>query len=250
MKQPYNFFIILFLLSYFSIVNAQDNVLTAGFQFKPIFPSKFFNTGPQSKDSSGVNFTLKPNSGYCFGMIVRYGISNRISMESGINYVKRTTELSISDGAFKGISKFKIIGYEIPMSGLVFIQLSEKIFMDASLGASFDFFPSDVQSSDDYFKQFGKRKNWIFASVLANLGWEYRTAKSGFFYIGASYHRPFKDIYVSTVVYKPDATSNECKECQQFLLSGNYLTFDLRYFFHEDPLKKNSKKKKSNSETE
>ncbi|MFI5219719.1 MAG: hypothetical protein ACHQNT_09540 [Bacteroidia bacterium] len=222
-------------------MSAQDNVLTAGFQFKPIFSSKFFNTGPQSKDSSGVNFILTPNSGYCAGMIIRYGITNKVSFESGINYVKRTNEITIKDGGFKGVSKFSIIGYEIPVSGLVFIQLGEKVFMDASLGASFDFFPSDVESEDYYFKHFGRRQYWVFASVLANLGWEYRTEKSGYFYLGASYHRPFKDIYSSTIGYY---VNDDYVTGQQFLISGNYLTFDIRYFFHEDPLKKKAKKKK------
>ncbi len=239
--------LLFFVLSLFVHKNfAQVNVLTAGFQVKPIFPSKFFGTGPQTLDSSGVSFTLKPSSGLCFGMIIRYGITQSVSIESGINYVKRIYSLTIEDSliSFSGNSKFRIIGYEIPVSGLVFIPLSEKIYMDASLGASFDFFPSDVQSSDDYFKHIGKRNNWIFVSVLANLGWEYRTEKSGYFYLGASYHRPFKDIYTSTVGYYRNM-NNIYTTGQQFLLSGNYLTFDIRYFFHEDPLKKQSKKKTS-----
>jgi hypothetical protein len=230
-----------------SSIFAQLNVLTAGFQIKPLFSSKFFNTGPQSLlGDSGVSFTLKPSSGYCFGMIIRYGISNSVSIESGINYVKRTYSLTIDDSltSFSGNSEFRIIGYEIPISGLVFIPLSEKIFMDASLGTSLDFFPSDVQSSDDYFKHLGTRRNWIFLSVLANLGWEYRTEKSGYFYLGASYHRPFSDIYRSTVGYYRNM-NNTYTTGQQFLLSGNYLTFDIRYFFHEDPLKKQAKKKTS-----
>lgn len=223
---------------------AQYNVLTLGFQFKPIFSNKFFKTGPQSSDSMGVNFTVKPNSGYCIGAVIRYGISNNVSFESGINYVKRNYTLTISDGSFTDNSYYRIVGYEIPLAALVFIPLSEKIFMDASLGGSFDFFPTDVYTEDDYFKHISKRSSWVFGSVLANLGWEYRTEKSGYFYLGASLHRPFSAIYTSTIVYykDPNAIKNPA---QQFLLSGNYLTFDLRYYFHEEPLKKQNKKKKN-----
>ncbi|HKR04062.1 MAG TPA: hypothetical protein VJY62_05440 [Bacteroidia bacterium] len=237
-------------LVFVSSVNfAQDNILTAGIQVKPIFSSKFFGTGEQTlTGDSSITFQTKPGSGFCAGMVVRYGITNRISFETGINYVKRSYTLNIHDSLlpFSGTSKYRIISYEIPLSGLVFIQLSEKIFMDVSLGVSFDFFPSSVQSQDDYFKHLGTRRGWIHESILANLGYEYRTEKSGYFYIGASYHRPFKDIYYSTVTYyrnKDDYTSG-----QQFLLSGNYLTMDLRYFFHEDPLKKQARKKKSKQE--
>jgi hypothetical protein len=235
--------VILFFLSFFSlIVFAQDNILTAGFQIKPIFSTEILGTGEQKlTGDSNVIFGTKPGSGICFGMVVRYGLTDRVSLETGINYVKRSYSLNITDSLFSGNSEYRIIGYEIPLSCLVFIQLSEKIFMDVSLGLSLDFFPSDVQSSDDYFKHYGTRNSWLGESVLANLGYEYRTEKSGYIYLGASYHRPFKDIYYSTVAYyrnHDDYTSG-----QQFLLSGNYLTLDIRYFFHEDPLKKQKKKK-------
>jgi len=231
-------FVILF---YSENLFAQENVLTAGFQFKPIFSNKFFNVGPQTKDSSNISFTVKPSGGYNIGAIIRYGFSETFSGETGINYVKRPYELQIKDAGYTSNTRFSIIGYEIPLSAIVFIRLSEKLYVDASLGAVFDFFPSDIQSEGDYFKHFGKRKYWIFASVLANLGWEYRTEKSGYFYLGASYHRPFKDIYSSTIGYY---INDNYVTGQQFLISGNYLTFDIRYFFHEDPLKKSSKKKK------
>ncbi|MEP7168561.1 MAG: hypothetical protein ABI855_04270 [Bacteroidota bacterium] len=239
-------FLISALIFFSFAIFAQEKVLTAGIQLKPIFSAKFFGTGDQKlSGDSNVTFETKPGSGFCAGMVVRYGITSRVSFETGINYVKRSYSLNINDSLlpFSGASKYRIIGYEIPLSGLVFIQLSEKIFMDVSLGASFDFFPSDVKSEDDYFKQLGQRYDWIYESVIANLGYEYRTEKSGYFYIGASYHRPFQDIYYSTVVYYRYRDKNKSTSGQQFLLSGNYLTLDLRYFFHEDPLKKKKKKK-------
>src|SRR6185436_1453018 len=192
-----NIFLYFFPVFISSSISAQDNVLTAGIQIKPIFSSKFFGTGEQTlrgepepnTPDSIVTFQTKPGSGFCAGMVVRYGLTNRISFESGINYVKRSYSLNIHDSllSFSGTSKYRIVSYEIPLSGLVFIQLSEKIFMDVSLGVSLDFFPSSVHSQDDYFKQFGTRRNWISESVIANLGYEYRTEKSGYFYIGASY---------------------------------------------------------------
>jgi hypothetical protein len=216
---------------------AQKNVVTAGVQFKPIFSSRYFSTGPQSADSSGVRFELSPAGGYCVGGLVRFGITNRVSGETGINFVKRPHRLTVDDPArgFRDEAKFSIIGYEVPVSALVFIRLSETMYMDASLGVTFDFFPSDVNSQDDFYRQFGLRKNWIFPALGANLGWEYRTYKAGYFYVGASYHRPFSDIYTSTIGYYVD---DKYYTGQQFLLTGNYLTVDFRYFLHEDTLKR------------
>ena len=47
-----------------------------------------------------------------------------------------------------------------------------------------------MQSYDEYFQHVSFRKI-CFKSVLTNIGWEYRTEKSGYIYLGTSYHRPF-----------------------------------------------------------
>jgi len=111
--------------------------------------------------------------------------------------------------------------------------------MNVSGGFSLDVYPSDLYTFDDYFQNAVNRFNWIKTSLIANLGWEYRTPKIGYFYFGASYHRPFSHIMRDFVNY----TGNGRDEGVFFDLSGNYLTLDFRYFFHEDPQKKRTKKK-------
>lgn len=232
----------------FSFTFAQEKVVTAGIQFKPIFSSKFFNTGPENALSQGIGFEIKPQSGYCIGMVIRRGITNTISFEGGINYVKRNFKISVTDpdSAVNTGSEFGMVGYEIPLQGLVFIQLSDKIFMDVALGVSMDFYPSDINTYTDYFVHYSARHSWFSPAILANLGWEYRTEKSGFFYVGASYHRPFNTTFTSYVQYRnreipyPEGKMD---------LQGNYLTLDLRYFFHSDPEKRKKKVRKPNPKT-
>lgn len=226
----------LLLVSFaFSQSSAQVNTITAGFQFKPIFPVSYFNTGPQTETLHDTTVTWKLNSGFCAGMMIRRGFSDRISLETGINYVKRNYTIEIKDQSFSGTSNYSIIGYEIPVSVLIFVPLAEKFFMDVSMGASLDMYPSSVATEAGYYKHVSDRRNVFSPGILANLGYEYRTEKAGIFYLGASYHRPFKYIYQSYVQYKnARVVSTE--------LSGNYLTFDIRYFFHEDPLNKKKRK--------
>lgn len=241
MKYISRIFFLSFIIS--TCLSAQEKVVTVGFQYKPIFSSAFFKTGPIDIEQNNVNFNISPQSGYCFGMVIRKGITSQISIETAINYIKRNYELSISEGSFKGESDFSIIGYEIPFQGLVFIRLSEHIYMDAATGISMDFFPSDIFTQDiSYFKNKGYRTSWVIPSLIANIGWEYRTPKSGYFYLGASYHRPFTNIYTSEVTYLP---TNEIIVSK---LSGNYMTVDLRYFFHEKPVQKKKKKKVVNND--
>jgi hypothetical protein len=210
---------------------AQQKITTVGIQIKPVIPSTFF-TPAKTAIQDDVSFDLSLNSGFSAGMVVRHGFSDLLAMETGINYVKRKYDLEITDGNFNDKSQFRIIGYEIPLSLLVYIRVGEQFFMNVSMGHSLDIFASSVQSNNDYFIQKSFRKNLFQSAVIANVGWEYRTPKSGYFYLGASYHRPFSYIYTSEIKYKgridPAVTT----------LSGNYLTIDLRYFFYEDPRKK------------
>lgn len=222
---------------------AQQNIITVGIQYKPVFTVDFLNTKPETVLQNGVNFSAGLHSGFAAGMVIRRGITDTYSIEGGINYVKRTYEMKISETNFSGQSTYRIIGYEIPLSALIYIRLSEKFYMNASLGIAADMFASNVTTSGSYFKTYSQRQSVINAGILGNLGWEYRTEKSGYFYLGVSYHNPFSDIYISRFEYD----YNNIQEAAELPLTGTYLTLDLRYFFHEDPIKK---KKKSGPEEE
>jgi len=216
---------------------AQENIITVGIQYKPVFTVDFLNTKATTVLQNGVNFSMGLHSGFAAGMVIRRGITDTYSIEGGINYVKRTYEASASEGNFSESSTFGIIGYEIPLSGLVYVRLSEKFFMNASLGIVADMFASDIATSGTYFTTFSLRKSVLVPGVIGNLGWEFRTEKSGYFYLGASYHNPFSNIYLTRLEYN----NNSKNEAVEIPSQGTYLTLDLRYFFHEEPIKKKKK---------
>jgi hypothetical protein len=226
-------FCLLFFISTLPLT-AQHTLTTVGLQIKPIFPNSYLGTGTQSVTQNGVTFDLGLNTGFSGGMIIRHAFSDLLAFETGINYVKRKYDLKITDGSFSDSDQFRIIGYEIPVSFLVYIRLGEKFFMNASLGTSIDMFASDVESYDEYYFQHSYRTGFFLPAVLANLGWEYRTEKSGYFYVGASYHRPFTFIFDTRIRYE----ANGKYEKVAMNILGNYLTVDLRYFFYEDSRKK------------
>lgn len=219
---------------------SQARVITAGFQFKPIFPSSMFGTANMADVvQNNIGFRADQKNGSSLGMIIRFGINKRFSFETGIHYVKRNFDLIIRDTTFYGKSDFKIIGYEIPVQGMIFLQMSKRVYMGASGGLSLDMYPSNIRTTDTYFIHNSKRNGVFQFGILANLGWELRTEKSGIIYLGASYHLPFSNFYTSTVKYVPS------QEIIRFNLKGNYLTLDFRYYFHEDPAKQAKKKAKS-----
>jgi hypothetical protein len=234
-----NLLLLIFLLLQSFYLLAQKNIVTVGIQYKPIFSLDLLNTGAKSITANRVTFTVGLDRGFCGGIVVRRGITDTYSLESGINYVKRVYSLKMTDGNFSGDSEFRIIGYEIPFSGLVYIKLSETLYMNASLGLSVNMFASDIYTEDYYFRNSSHRAYVFNPGVMGNLGWEYRTETAGYFYIGASYHNPFSAIFNSQLGYYEN---NLLKEKVTMPISGTYISFDLRYFFHEEPLKKQKRK--------
>ena len=161
------------LLLFPGILIAQKDVTTFGFVFKPIFPSKYFRTGPIDFSANNVDFRITQKSGISMGGVVRKGITKTLSIETGINYVKRNYDLVITDSVFTGKSDFKIVGYEIPLQALVFIQLSKDVWMNVALGPSIDLYPTDIETFSFYFKQVSNRTHnyrVLHTGLIANIG--------------------------------------------------------------------------------
>ena len=77
-------FILLFISNFcFAQRRENDNeqLLTAGFQFRPVFASRFLGAGELSATDEIFKSTLKPKLGYTFGMVIRRGLTKKISIE-------------------------------------------------------------------------------------------------------------------------------------------------------------------------
>ena len=223
---------------------SQKDVTTFGVQVKPIVPSKFFNSGAQTISKEYLTVDMTPKLGWNFGMLMRMGFTDMFSLETGINVVRRNYNLNAYDVEFDTNLEldYTFSGYEVPVQILVYVKLGDHLWMNASGGVSFDTYPSNAFSTNDAvvdtlvldIEQRTFRRSWVQMAVLANYGFEYRTKDRGYWYLGASYHRPFSDMATTEVTYM----RNTVPEVVLADLSGSYLTVDLRYFFHEDPDRK------------
>jgi hypothetical protein len=219
---------------------SQENVTTVGFQLKPILPIKTFVDGPLQFNDYPYNGSLTSSTGYAFGMVIRRGFTKTLSIESGINYVRRNYQLRMSkidSIALMDETEFGFVSYNIPIQGLVYIKLAERLFMNASTGVQADFYVSGTYTLGEEIEM--TQTTWphsrIGASYIANLGFEYRTERKGYFYFGASYSKPFGLMAVTRTTWRNDSAA----DYNYFIfLGGQYLTIDLRYFFNEKPQKK------------
>lgn len=209
-----------------------------GFQVKPIIPVDYFNAGPVSFNDTIVSITVTPKMGYSFGMVARHNFTNTISFETGINTIRRNFDVqSFENNILTDQTDFGFVSYEIPLQGLIYIRLSEKIFMNVASGIGINWYASDVVSlgENSLIDHYSQRASWMNASFLANVGFEYRTEKKGYFYLGASFVNPFSAITKTNIFYEYEKkliTKLSTK------LNGNYLTLDIRWFFPESAEKK------------
>ncbi len=234
------FFVFISILTFFRVeIYAQKKVNPPsyfGIQFKPLIPGDFLSKSVITVLDSGFIGTFTQKQGYSFGATVRVGLTKLISLETGINQVKRNYQIdfNLQDSSLSARSSFGILSYDIPINAMIYIQLSKKIFTNASLGTSFINYPSNVGSSviveqKHLFISEGRRNRRFDFELNANLGFELRTEKSGFFYLGASAKIPFAPIFKVAASYE---YSNAVEKLAIGNVNGSYLSIDLRYFFH------------------
>lgn len=209
-----------------------------GFLFKPLIPFGVVGDRPfDIVDEQIGNFetTISPIFGYTYGGAVRIGISERMAIESGINYTKRNfrADYNLPDSSITGTDEVGFVNFEVPVNFLVYIKLGQKFYMNTSLGASVNYNPSNIRSlinpSDAHlFILEGRRFQFFNYDVNANVGFEYRTEKKGYFYLGISAKLPLIPAFQLATEYRNDLHS----QVAYGQVEGATFSFDIKYFFY------------------
>lgn len=210
-----------------------------GIQIRPLFPAKYigekshtFNT--TSTDSIQFNSTITQRVGYSFGATVRAGLTKLVAIETGINFFQRNFDLSIDvpDSNINAKNDMSFINYGVPVNVLFYIPLTENFYMNASLGASLTFKPTEIgvltlSSGANEFRSSSITNSKFGVALNANMGFEYRTKKSGFFYLGGSAQIPMAPIFNLRTLYKHEGYESAIYGD----VSGSYFAIDIKYFF-------------------
>lgn len=205
-----------------------------GIQVRPVFPTRFIGESSASFSQDGFATTISQKVGYSFGGTVRAGLTKLIALETGINFTQRNfdIEMSVADSNVFATNDLSFIQYDIPLNALIYVQLSEKFFMNASLGVALNFKPTDVgvltlPGGSFSFTHTGRVNSLATVDLNANFGFEYRTEKSGFFYIGGSARVPFSPLFTLVSQYKYQGY----KTTIYGDVDGSFLSIDFKYFF-------------------
>jgi hypothetical protein len=207
-----------------------------GVHFRPIFPSDFIGAKTNTKTFEGFTSTIIQTPGHNFGATIRLGVTKLISIETGLNYTHRNfnLEMSLPDSNLFNTNDLSFISYDIPINGLIYVQLGQQVYMNASLGLAASFAASGVTKktvtgTDNYFSHNGYVNSKLSFDMNANYGFEFRTKNSGFFYFGGSARVPFKPILLMAVTMVPKDLTKRINIYQD--IDGSYLGLDFKYFF-------------------
>ncbi len=204
-----------------------------GFQYKPLIPVSVVGDRPFDIGEGPFNSTVSARLGYTYGGVVRIGITELLAIETGISYTKRrfSIDYEVPDSSLAASDGLSYINFDIPVNFLVYIKLSDKFYMNSSLGTSLIYYPSNVRTviNPEGIHQFifeGRRMSFFSADVNANVGFEFRTPKNGIFYIGASGKIPLTPVLRIATEYRYDT--------EKFVafseIQGAQVSLDFKYF--------------------
>lgn len=208
-----------------------------GIQTRLVIPSDFLGAVKTDLSDQQFSSSLVQKIGFSYGALIRADYTKNITFEGGINFVQRhfNATMSYSDSVefVQDTNRLTFINYELPLTGIVKIQLGKSIFSMVGLGPSFTFKPTSVKLID---QPGGKHTFYHTGSVKkfgidlnAQAGFEYRTKRSGYFYFGGSAKIPTSYLFNWGGKYSQQGSSNYLIDFAK--VNGTFLSMDLRYYF-------------------
>jgi hypothetical protein len=206
-----------------------------GFQTRMIIPSDAIGPNSLTLTKDFFTTTIEQQVGYTFGGVVRLGLSELISIETGLNYVQRHFGISMTqtDSALTAYRNMSFIQYDIPVSAVINVKLTKELFANASLGLALENKPSSVgiitdpRGKHEFLHQgvVDIHKKMSF-DLTSSVGFEYRTKKSGVFYVGGSARVAMAPVFLLVAKYR---YVNDSRVVYGNV-NGSYLSVDLKYF--------------------
>ncbi len=205
-----------------------------GIRVSPVFPTRFIGDKTTFAQDAGFETTFTQKVGYGFGCTVRAGLTKLIALETGINFTQRNFDINTAqlDSNVQATGSLSFIEYDVPINALVYIRLADEFYMNVSLGGAITFKPSDVATVNQpdglhKFTHIGLTRRKVGFDLNANVGFEYRTEKSGFFYIGGAARVPFAPLFDLVSRYEYQGNSQQVVS----EVDGSFLALEFKYFF-------------------
>lgn len=230
-------FVLLFVILSLNVLSQSNRVPSYfGIHYRTVFPNSFVGSESVTLLNQEFTSTCIQKPGYSIGATVRAGITKLIAFETGINLVHRNFQLnmSVADSNQFAERELSFLSYDIPLNCLIYIKLNKSWYANASLGIAASYKPSTIGGINntgynhsfihtgyvDYKKKFT-------ADFNGNIGFEFRTNKSGFFYLGGAVQIPLAPLFILAGMYKYEGY----ELVSVANINGSFLSLDLKFFF-------------------
>lgn len=207
-----------------------------GIHYRTVFPNNFVGIKSVTLVNQEFTSTCLQKTGYSIGATVRAGITKLIAFETGINLIHRNFHLNMNAADSNQFAErdLSFLSYDIPLNCLIYIKLNKSWYANASLGIAASYKPSTIGGVNntggnhsfihtgyvDYKKKFT-------ADFNGNIGFEFRSKKSGFFYLGGSVQIPLAPLFILAGMYKYEGY----ELVSVAKVNGSFLSLDLKFFF-------------------
>jgi hypothetical protein len=206
-----------------------------GFQGKVLLPNNFISSKTVNMINQSFEVNMTETNGVAYGAIIRKTYNEKFSIETGLNYYFRNFSFvsTVKDSNASATGNFTFTNFEVPLYGFVFIKLSNEVYANTALGLNFNYKPSAVESAEiannQKFTNRGIPLSSFGLDVAAQFGFEYRTRRSGMFYLGGNVKVPLTPLFNILSIYQKGG--NAIKMAGKY--QGSLFSIDLRYYFPE-----------------
>ena len=96
-----------------------------GFQYQSVIPNNLIGQTSLSITNESFSSSIQQRLGYSMGATVRFGITDLIAFETGINFTKRNFDITMElpDSNLVVSDQPSFIEYSIPLNCLIYIKM-------------------------------------------------------------------------------------------------------------------------------
>lgn len=160
-----------------------------GLGIRSVVSSDLLSTGTFSAISEDVTFSYAPRPSLGIDAIIRFKLRGRFSLQTGISSIRRGYDVTMDDGSVKFEDYIRLTSFQIPITGILQVPISERGKMGLETGFVLDMLPTDAASGADSFQSFIYVSNRFNAALRATAFFSQDIEKGGRVEIGAGYHR-------------------------------------------------------------
>lgn len=189
--------------------------------------SDLLSVGETQMTKEGIDFTYAPKFSLGIDAIIRLKLKGRFSLQTGLSSIRRDYDFGIASDTLSYSGFIRNAGFQIPITGLLQVPISDKAKMGIEVGYVQDALPTNVSSGTDSFLTYIYVINRFRPALRTSAVFSQGFNNGSSFEVGFTYHRMLGRLGTIIMDYDP----GEVRVTNKSDLSGHFFSFNLAFFF-------------------